>query len=101
MSISRDRIPLHSSGDALERLATTINAMLERLETSVAKIEQFSADASHELRTPLAVVRTTAELALRHGRTGAGYRSDLRDIHDEAKTHERFDRGALEPFAWR
>ena len=79
------RIPLHSSGDALERLATTINAMLERLETSVAKIEQFSADASHELRTPLAVVRTTAELALRHGRTGAGYRSDLRDIHDEAK----------------
>jgi len=78
------RIAAPPTRDALERLALTINEMLERLEISVRRIEQFSADASHELRTPLTVIRTTAELALRHGRTGEGYRADLEDIHAQA-----------------
>lgn len=79
------RIPIAATHDALERLSRTFNEMLERLETSVARIEQFSADASHELRTPISVIRTTAELALRHGRTEAEYRADLNDIHAEAQ----------------
>ncbi len=79
------RIPSRDSGDALERLTTTFNAMLERLQVSVARIEQFSADASHELRTPISVIRTTAELGLRHGRTPDGYRADLADIETESK----------------
>ena len=79
------RIPVPETGDALERLSRTFNEMLERLEASVARIEQFSADASHELRTPLSVIRTTAELALRHGRSEDGYRADLRDIHAESQ----------------
>lgn len=78
------RIAAPPTRDALERLALTINEMLERLEISVRRIEQFSADASHELRTPLTVIRTTAELALRHGRTAAEYRADLEDIHAQA-----------------
>ncbi len=79
------RIPSRDSGDALERLTTTFNAMLERLQVSVARIEQFSADASHELRTPISVIRTTAELAIRHGRTPDGYRADIADIEAESK----------------
>jgi heavy metal sensor kinase len=79
------RIPVPATDDALERLARTFNAMLERLERSVARIEQFSADASHELRTPLALIRTTAELALRHERTKEEYRADLEEIHREAR----------------
>jgi signal transduction histidine kinase len=39
--------------------------MIARLESSFRRISQFTADASHELRTPLAVMRTTAEVALR------------------------------------
>jgi signal transduction histidine kinase len=78
------RIDVPATRDSLERLALTINQMLERLETSVRRIEQFSADASHELRTPLTVIRTTAELALRHGRSEAEYRADLEDIHAQA-----------------
>jgi signal transduction histidine kinase len=78
------RITVPATRDALERLARTINEMLERLETSVRRIEQFSTDASHELRTPLTVIRTTAELAVRHGRTEAEYRADLGDIHAQA-----------------
>ena len=78
------RIEVPPTRDSLERLAITFNEMLERLEASVNRIEQFSADASHELRTPLAVIRTTSELALRHGRTEEEYRADLRDIHAQA-----------------
>jgi heavy metal sensor kinase len=80
-----ERLEVPPSGDSLERLARTFNEMLERLETSVRRIEQFSTDASHELRTPLAVIRTTAELALRHGRAEEEYRADLKDIHAEAE----------------
>ena len=78
------RIEVPRTRDSLERLARTFNEMLERLETSVNRIEQFSADVSHELRTPLTVIRTTAELALRHGRTEEEYRADLKDVHTQA-----------------
>ena len=83
-SLSR-HIEVPQTGDSLERLARAFNEMLERLELSVRRIEQFSTDASHELRTPLAVIRTTAELALRHGRDEDEYRSDLKDIQAEAE----------------
>ena len=79
------RIAVSDTGDALERLSRTFNEMLERLEMSFARIEQFSADASHELRTPLAVIRTTAELALKHGASEEGYRADLKEIQSEAQ----------------
>jgi signal transduction histidine kinase len=79
------RIPVPGTGDALERLSRTFNEMMDRLEASVARLEQFSTDASHEMRTPVSVIRTTAELALRHGRTEEEYRSDLVQIEDEAR----------------
>ena len=79
-----DRLEVPDTGDTLERLARTINAMLERLEVSVKRIEQFSGDASHELRTPLSIIRTTAELALRHGRTERESRDDFEAIQGEA-----------------
>ena len=60
---ARLRVP--RTNDELERLSTTLNEMLSRLETAFSRISRFTADASHELRTPLAVMRTTAEVALR------------------------------------
>jgi heavy metal sensor kinase len=59
------RLSAPRTNDELERLSTTLNEMLERLETAFRRISRFTADASHELRTPLAVMRTTAEVALR------------------------------------
>jgi heavy metal sensor kinase len=59
------RLAVPRTNDELERLSTTLNEMLERLEAAFRRISRFTADASHELRTPLAVMRTTAEVALR------------------------------------
>jgi heavy metal sensor kinase len=61
-----ERVPVSQTGDELQRLAETCNAMLERLDRSVNQIKRFTADASHELRGPLSFTRTVAEVALRN-----------------------------------
>ncbi len=60
-----ERLHVAPTDDELARLSHTLNEMIARLETAFQKITRFTADASHELRTPLAVMRTTAEVALR------------------------------------
>jgi heavy metal sensor kinase len=74
------RLEVPKARDELRRLTLTLNAMLERIETSVKRITQFTADASHDLRTPVAVVRATAEITLRRPRTAGEYRDALSKI---------------------
>ena len=83
------RLPTRNSGDELENLARTWNIMLSRLESAVRTLSQFAADASHELRTPLAVIRTSAELALRRAREPEAYRESLAEIASEAERMTR------------
>jgi two-component system, OmpR family, heavy metal sensor histidine kinase CusS len=78
------RLPEPRTGDEIERLAKAWNELLGRLEASVKRIQQFTADASHELRTPLALIRSTAELALRRERDSQEYRKALSEIEQEA-----------------
>jgi signal transduction histidine kinase len=79
------RLPAPGTGDELERLTETWNATLARLESAVAVLSRFAADASHELRTPVAVIRTSAELALRRQREPEAYRESLREIAAESE----------------
>jgi heavy metal sensor kinase len=79
------RLPSPANGDELARLTDVLNGMLARLEAALKRLSQFSADASHELRTPLAVIRTTAELALRRSRTPESYRESLSEIGVETE----------------
>ena len=79
------RLPVPATGDEIARLTEVLNSMLERLEAAVSTLSQFVADASHELRTPLAVIRTTAELALRRARSPEAYRDSLQEIAVEAE----------------
>jgi signal transduction histidine kinase len=79
-----ERLPVVETGDELQRLAETCNAMLDRLESSVNRINQFTADASHELRGPLSFVRTVAEVALRNPNADTASRRACEDIVEEA-----------------
>ena len=84
-----ERLPVPATGDELARLAQVLNTMFSRLESAVKTLSQFVADASHELRTPLAVIRTTADLALRRTRTPESYRQSLEDVSAEAERMTR------------
>jgi signal transduction histidine kinase len=79
------RLRTPQTGDELQRLTEVWNTMLGRLEAAVKTLSQFAADASHELRTPLAVIRTSAELALRRARSPESYRNSLVEISEEAE----------------
>ena len=72
-----ERLEVPRAKDELRRLTETLNAMLDRIEASVKRITQFTADASHDLRTPLALIRTNAELALRRPRSESEYQETL------------------------
>ena len=79
----RQRIVVKND-DELGRLASTLNAMIERLEGAFNRQRQFTADASHELRTPLAIMQAEATLALSKERTEADYRKSLETISQES-----------------
>jgi heavy metal sensor kinase len=74
------RLEVPKAADELQRLTVTLNDMLERIEFSVKRIRQFTANASHDLRTPLSLIRTHAEIALRRTRTQIEYRESLARI---------------------
>jgi two-component system heavy metal sensor histidine kinase CusS len=78
-----ERLRVSDTGDELARLAGTWNEMLSRLEAAVKRLSQFTADAAHELRTPLAVIRSTAELAVRRPRSAEDYKDALQQIVTE------------------
>jgi len=73
-----ERLPVPPTGDELERLGETLNAMLGRLEAALERERDFVADAGHELRTPLALLRTELELALRHANSPNELREAVR-----------------------
>jgi signal transduction histidine kinase len=60
-----ERVPGSGSGDELDRLAETMNRMLDRLSAAVTRERRFVADASHELRSPIAALRAALEVSPR------------------------------------
>jgi heavy metal sensor kinase len=83
------RLDVTSPRDELGRLATTINDLLARLESSFNEQQRFIADASHELRTPLAVLRGETEVALAKQRNADEYQQSLSLIQEEAERLSR------------
>ncbi len=63
-SKSIERVPVPTSEDENRQLATAINEMLGRIESSIKNQTNFFASAAHELKTPLAVMQTELSVAL-------------------------------------
>ncbi|MBK0418352.1 HAMP domain-containing histidine kinase [Leucobacter sp. CSA1] len=76
------------AGDEIDRLAGTMNGMLDRLERSQRTQRQFVSDASHELRSPLATVRQHAELAAAHPETTSAEELTQVVLHEGARMQE-------------
>jgi signal transduction histidine kinase len=60
------RVPVPDTGDEIERLAVTVNAMLDRIAAARVAQRRFTSDAAHELRTPLMALQGEMELVHTH-----------------------------------
>jgi two-component system, OmpR family, sensor kinase len=77
------------AADEVAAMVRAVNAMLERLELSVAGMRRFSADASHELRTPLGALAGELELALRRPRSADELRASIEIALEQAGSLSR------------
>lgn len=58
-----ERLPAIGMGDEFDRLASNLNAMLDRIEQLMEGLRQVSSDIAHDLRTPLMRLRRRLEAA--------------------------------------
>jgi heavy metal sensor kinase len=101
----RQRLAVPATGDEVAHLATTLNTMLDRIQTGVVQQQRLVADTSHELRTPLAVMRTNIDVSLRTDALSPAARDVLESNREEVDrmiatvenllTLARSDEGAL------
>lgn len=79
-TLDTGRLTVPPTGDEIERLAVTLNELLDRLHDQQNATRRFVADAGHELRTPLTALRLELELASLDGRGPAESVEALGDV---------------------
>ena len=85
----QERVEVPWADDETGRLATTINAMLGRIEEGMHEKRRLVADASHELRTPLTVMRTELDVTLRSEQLPDSAREVLHSTREEVDRMSR------------
>ncbi len=83
------RFGLGPPHDELTQLAATLDALLDRVATSLRHEQQFSAEISHELRSPLAGVIAEAQYALRHAHSIEEHRAGYEKVLAGAQRMKR------------
>jgi heavy metal sensor kinase len=68
-----ERVPVNTRGDEIDQLATTFNAMLDRIQHLVEGIREISDNVAHDLKSPLTRIRGAAEIALTTGKDMAEF----------------------------
>ena len=71
------RIPRRGTPDDLDRLAATLNRMLDRMTGLMESVRHISNDVAHDLRTPLGRLRHSLEEASRTESSPAEYRAAI------------------------
>jgi heavy metal sensor kinase len=89
------RLPVPDTGDELQRLTETLNAMLDRVHDALDRDRRFVDEASHELRTPLGVLKAEVDLALKGQRSQQELEAALRSIAQETERLRRLTQDLL------
>ena len=79
------RVPLRGTGDDLDRLAGTLNRMLDRIGALMDSLRQVSGDVAHDLRTPLARLYQRLESARTHAGSIGDYEAAVDGAVREAE----------------
>src|SRR6267378_3332809 len=80
-----ERLPVAGTGDELDRLATGINDLLERIEALMRGLKEVSDNIAHDLKTPLTRLRNRSEEALRSASNESQYRAALESTIEESE----------------
>lgn len=75
------RVDAAAPDEEVQRLTSSINHLLDRLNTSFTALKEFTADVSHQLQTPLTVMRGAIDVA--KGGTAIDQRRVLDDLGAE------------------
>ncbi len=78
------RVTLAGTGDEFDRLAETLNRMLDEIERLVGSIRGVTVNIAHDLKSPLARLRGRLEMALRAEEPAEGRRALVEQAIDEA-----------------
>ena len=81
-------IEVPKEDDEIKELVVSFNAMIERLQEGIERLDRFNSDVSHELKTPLTVIQGEVELALRKIREPLEYQNSLSTIATQSKQIE-------------
>jgi signal transduction histidine kinase len=79
------RIAVTGTGDEFDRLATSLNAMLDQIERLMTGMRLATDSLAHDLRGPLTRLRGRIELALRQPPQAARDREALADVLRQAE----------------
>jgi heavy metal sensor kinase len=62
------RVPVKGRAEEIDRLATTFNDMLDRIQTLITETKEMTENIAHDLRSPITRIRGMAEIALTTGK---------------------------------
>jgi len=79
----QQRVPVKGRAEEIDRLATTFNDMLDRIQKLITETKEMTENIAHDLRSPITRIRGMAEMALIAGRTIDEYEAAAASIIED------------------